>query len=1088
MLHVNGGQQATIQATATNFTSDSLTYTWSIDNPSVLNITPSGSSITIQTNAYGTATLTCTVEDNDGHTAYNSCKVYVITTSTIWRLVTDASSLSVGDTVVIAAAGYDYAIGAQNNNNRSQATVAKNDVDKTLSFDNNAGVVSFTIAKGNINNTYAFQTEGGNYLYAAGSSKNNYLREQGSLDDNGSWKIEISSNGVASIVAQGTYTNDTIRYNSNSSLFSCYDSGQKDVAIYRLEAGNALKSLSVSVDVATPYPLEQYDGRKFVCPGGVTFNATYADGTTEEIPSSNIVFNGGATLSFGDTMITASYTENGVTKSTIIDVNVHRIELQSIAITDNATIKDYLSGSNFQPAGLTVTATFNYGNETITNDPNLVWNGGNALTTGQTSVIARFTYNNGESDTVKEATYNGITVVEKTLTSISVANGYKTSFTVGEKFSFSSTVTAHFNEESAVASSATLTSDQYTIKVGSNAVGVMPTFAESDIGTIAVTISYTFNGVTKTFAYNITVTDSLVFTRYSGAITEGKYVFAYNGNVMSGEYTDDYYNRTASSPDGNDQYVNPSSMSIWIVEKYGTGYTIKNESSLKYISYSGTGNSAAQSDAQNSNSTMNFLPNNDNTYKIQSQSTTSRYLQYNASAKRWAFYANTLSDPALYKLGYTPTTITNVGLNKTSATLNSSAPNTGANANKTVQLTATVTGTGDVSQDVTWTSSDPTIATVSSTGLVTAVDNVKNNTTVTITAESIQDSTKYATCSVTVNAATTISITEKPTQLLEGGEFGSVTASITTGWDSSSNTADKITWSSSDENVLVVCGSDGNNLIGELITGDVGKDTTVTITVTLPNGNSASCDILVKKSAPSTIAFNDSSTDRLTSGGKGTLSVTITQGTDFDSQSVTWTSSNNSAITISNGTKTGATITAGTVNSNTTVTITATLTNGNYATWNVTVTPAASTVTKTLTFKSTTGVDGSSTLTKADALKNISDDDAIIQSISSISNVYLGKSGYGFRFGSKKNIGSMTMTIVSSNIKSMTITTAQYSSDDGNITVTFSDGTKTEKATVTPSAGTTTYTLKTLNTVSSIIIATTAKRAYVISMSFVIAQ
>ena len=175
-------------------------------------------------------------------------------------------------------------------------------------------------------------------------------------------------------------------------------------------------------------------------------------------------------------MITASYTENGVTKSTIIDVNVVRIELKSIAITDDAKTKTYLSGSNFQPAGLTVTATFNYGTENITNNANLVWNGGNGLTVGQTSVTATFTYNNGVSDTVKEATYNGITVVKKTLTSIKVAEGYKKTFTVDEKFSFSSTVTAYFNEGSAVASSSTLTSEEYTIKVGDYGVGVFPTF------------------------------------------------------------------------------------------------------------------------------------------------------------------------------------------------------------------------------------------------------------------------------------------------------------------------------------------------------------------------------------------------------------------------------------------------------------------------------------------------------------------------------------------------------------------------------------------------------------------------------------
>ena len=76
----------------------------------------------------------------------------------------------------------------------------------------NAGVATFTIAKGTKNNTYAFKTEGGNYLYAASSSSND-LKEQASLDDNGSWSISING-GVASIVAQGDNTRNRIKYNN----------------------------------------------------------------------------------------------------------------------------------------------------------------------------------------------------------------------------------------------------------------------------------------------------------------------------------------------------------------------------------------------------------------------------------------------------------------------------------------------------------------------------------------------------------------------------------------------------------------------------------------------------------------------------------------------------------------------------------------------------------------------------------------------------------------------------------------------------------------------------------------------------------
>ena len=617
-------------------------------------------------------------------------------------------------------------------------------------------------------------------------------------------------------------------------------------------------------------------------------------------------------------MITASYTENGVTKSTIIDVNVVRIELKSIAITDDAKTKTYLSGSNFQPAGLTVTATFNYGTENITNNANLVWNGGNGLTVGQTSVTATFTYNNGVSDTVKEATYNGITVVKKTLTSIKVAEGYKKTFTVDEKFSFSSTVTAYFNEGSAVASSSTLTSGQYTIKVGSNDVGVvMPTFTESDIGKLTVTISYTFEDVTKTFSYEITVSKDkdLVFTYYSGDITEGRYVIVSQKSSYAMTSTNESSAYTSSSVTITDSKItNPDNTIVWDILKNDDGtYSIKSVSTNNYIKRSSsTGTSLSSISTVGTGSKFTFVESSSGGYKIYVSGDSRQIL---CSSSLWKYYSTSNANttgyerPTLYKLGYTPTTITNVTLNTNSETLNSSAPSTGTNSNKTVQLTATVTGTGDVSQDVTWTSSDPTVATVSSTGLVTAVDNVKNNTTVTITAESSQDSTKFATCTITVNAATTISITEKPTQLFEGGKTGTITANITAGWDSSSNTANDISWTSGNSSILRVT---GNGLTANLTTVNVDtNDTPVKITATLPNGNSASCDILVKNSAPSTIAFDEAkSTTKLASGNNGSVVVNITAGDDYeDSMHVTFESKNTSVLTIGDIVKNGTTVT-----------------------------------------------------------------------------------------------------------------------------------------------------------------------------------
>ena len=152
----------------------------------------------------------------------------------IWELVTDSSALTVGDKIIIVATNSNVALGTtQNNNNRGQATVAKNGNTVTIDVD----VQIITLESGNADGTFAFNV-GDGYLYAA-SSSSNHLRTEASLSDNSSWKIEIADN-IATITAQGTNTRNWLRYNSTSSLFSCYGSGsdQQDVSIYKLASGD----------------------------------------------------------------------------------------------------------------------------------------------------------------------------------------------------------------------------------------------------------------------------------------------------------------------------------------------------------------------------------------------------------------------------------------------------------------------------------------------------------------------------------------------------------------------------------------------------------------------------------------------------------------------------------------------------------------------------------------------------------------------------------------------------------------------------------------------------------------------------------
>ena len=172
-----------------------------------------------------------------------------------YTLVTSINDLSAGDNVVIVATNANVALSTtQNGNNRGSATVAKSDNIVTFGDD----VQVMTLEAGSVSGTFAFNT-GNGYLHAA-SSGSNYLRTEATLSANSSWNITIANTGVATIKAQGNYTRNWLRYNSQSSIFSCYASGQADVSIYKLyEEGET--------------PAETVDAP--VLPASTTFNGSY---------------------------------------------------------------------------------------------------------------------------------------------------------------------------------------------------------------------------------------------------------------------------------------------------------------------------------------------------------------------------------------------------------------------------------------------------------------------------------------------------------------------------------------------------------------------------------------------------------------------------------------------------------------------------------------------------------------------------------------------------------------------------------------------------------------------------------------------
>ncbi|MDR3904846.1 MAG: S-layer homology domain-containing protein [Evtepia sp.] len=155
--------------------------------------------------------------------------------------------------------------------------------------------------------------------------------------------------------------------------------------------------------------------------------------------------------------------------------------------------------------------------------------------------------------------------------------------------------------------------------------------------------------------------------------------------------------------------------------------------------------------------------------------------------------------------------------------------------NETGTLTATVEPSNATNKDVTWESSNTSVATVDATGKVTAIG--AGTATITVTTE---DGSKTATCAVTVTAATVSvsGVTLNKTALsLTVGDTETLTATITP--DNATNK--NLTWSSDTPSVASV----NNGVVTAVAPG------TATITATTVDGGfTATCTVTVRPDIP----------------------------------------------------------------------------------------------------------------------------------------------------------------------------------------------------------------------------------------------
>ena len=250
-------------------------------------------------------------------------------------------------------------------------------------------------------------------------------------------------------------------------------------------------------------------------------------------------------------------------------------------------------------------------------------------------------------------------------------------------------------------------------------------------------------------------------------------------------------------------------------------FALKNGSD--YLSWPG-GNSLSVSSSISSSSSWNF-----NSSSITNASDSTRKLQYNSGSPRFACYTTSQKAISLY-IQTNAAPVNPVYPTSISLTSGSNSISIGA----TTQLTIGYTPNDTNVKNVTYTSSNDSVATVSNTGIVTGV--TQGSVTITATAQAASGTVSASTTiTVTPIAVTSVSLSSN-SETIKVGKTVTLIPTI-----SPSNATNKnVTWTSSDTSIATV--SSGT------VTGVA--EGTATITVKTVDGNkTATCTVVVQASS-----------------------------------------------------------------------------------------------------------------------------------------------------------------------------------------------------------------------------------------------
>ena len=383
---------------------------------------------------------------------------------------------------------------------------------------------------------------------------------------------------------------------SGMKVTATYDNGtEKEVTGYTVTDGNNLTAEQTSVTISyteggitktttcaitvvkvnlkkiyietAPAKTEYIEGQNFDATGMeiiAEYEGTYEDGRigkADYVQDNEYIITNGNNLQVGQTSVTISYTEDGITKTVEQPITVKQKSLSSIKVTTEPTKKIYAVIEKFDTKGMKVTATYDDGTTKEVTD--FIVTDGNNLTVEQTSVTISYTENG-----ITKTTTCDIIVVKVNLNSIEIKTApAETEYIEGQNFDDTGMeIRAMYGgtyENGGLETVKLLQHNEYTITNGNNL----------QVGQTSVTISYTYDGITKTVEQPIIVKQkSLSSIKVTTEPNKVKYIEGQNFDTTGMKVTATYDNGTTKEvtgytvTDGNNLTIGKTSVTISYTE------------------------------------------------------------------------------------------------------------------------------------------------------------------------------------------------------------------------------------------------------------------------------------------------------------------------------------------------------------------------------------------------------------------------------------------------------------------------------------------------------------------------------------------